>query len=242
MGICVLDSAEGALRDLRKFFLTNNLRLVKKVLSSSKLLVHMKKTGNPKILHLMYISHILTWLYDILDYFTCFGVLIPAEGALRDPRKNFLTNNLRFVKKVLSSSKLSANMKKRGNSKNHTFDTYISHFDTIIWHFWSILHVSVFWFQQRVLCGIQENFSWQTIWDLSKKFWAPANSQLIWRNVEIRKIIHLTRPQYLAFCRHHHTDSVLIPAEGALRDPRKFFLTNNLRLGAYLLIQNGKPE
>jgi len=43
MGLCVLDPAEGALRDPRKFFLTNNLRLVKKVVSSSKLLVHMEK-------------------------------------------------------------------------------------------------------------------------------------------------------------------------------------------------------
>ena len=165
MGISVLEPTGGALRDPRKFFLTNNLRFVKKVLSSSKLSANMKKRGNSKIIHLTHISHILIRLYDVLDdlsfcrHHHTDSVLIPAEGALRDPRKFFLTNNLRFVK-----------------------------------------------------------------------------------NVEIRKIIHLTRPQYLAFCRHHHTDSVLIPAEGALRDPRKFFLTNNLRLGAYLLIQNGKPE
>jgi hypothetical protein len=56
------------------------------------------------------------------------SVLDPAEGALRDPRKIFLTNNLRFVKKVWSSSKLSALEKNMQNPKNLTFCVYISHF------------------------------------------------------------------------------------------------------------------
>ena len=55
MGISVLDTAEGALRDPRKFFLTNNLRLVKKVVSSSKLSALMKNMEIQKILYLGYI-------------------------------------------------------------------------------------------------------------------------------------------------------------------------------------------
>jgi len=132
MGISVLEPAGGALRDPRKFFLTNNLRFVKKIWSSSKLSALVKNMQIPKISHFVYTSLILTRLYEILDDFMGISVLEPAGGARRDPRKIFLTNNLRFVKKVLSSSKLSANMKKRGNSKNPTFDTYIPHFDTII--------------------------------------------------------------------------------------------------------------
>jgi len=81
------------------------------------------------------------------------SVLEPAGGALRDPRKFFLTNNLRFVKKVLSSSKLSANMKKRGNSKIIHL-THISHILTRLYDVLDDLWESVFWIQQKVLCGI----------------------------------------------------------------------------------------
>jgi len=60
------------------------------------------------------------------------SVLDPAGGALRDPRKIFLTKNLRLVKTNFSSSKLSAHMKKHENPKNLTFGLYISHFGMIL--------------------------------------------------------------------------------------------------------------
>jgi len=63
MGISVLDPAEGALPDPRKFSSTNNLRLVKKNFSSSKLSAHMKKYEN---------HGILTFSYTIVQ----FGVII----------------------------------------------------------------------------------------------------------------------------------------------------------------------
>jgi len=53
MDISVLDPAEGALRVPRKIFLTNNLRLVKKIFTSGKLIAHMKKHENPKTLYLI---------------------------------------------------------------------------------------------------------------------------------------------------------------------------------------------
>jgi hypothetical protein len=56
------------------------------------------------------------------------SVLDPAEGALRDPRKFFLTNNLRLVKKVLSSSNFSAHMKKHENHRMVTFSYIFDQF------------------------------------------------------------------------------------------------------------------
>jgi len=64
--ISVFDPAEGALRDPRYFPLTNNLRLVKKNFSSSKLSALMKKHENPKISQFApYISHLIRFS-DIL--------------------------------------------------------------------------------------------------------------------------------------------------------------------------------
>jgi len=50
-----------------------------------------------------------------------------------------------------------------------------------------VFRESVFLTQQKVLCEIQDIFPWQTIWDLSKKISPPANSQLLRRNMKIRK-------------------------------------------------------
>jgi len=41
----------------------------------------------------------------------------------------------------------------------------------------------------KVLCGSSDIFPGQTIWDLSKKFWAPANSQLLRKNTKIKNLI-----------------------------------------------------
>jgi len=86
------------------------------------------------------------------------SVLDPAEGALRDPRKFFLTNNLRFVKKVWSSSKLSALEKNMQIPKTLHF-VCISLILCAFCGVFKNYRVSVFWIQQEELCGIQENFS-----------------------------------------------------------------------------------
>ena len=81
-----------------------------------------------------------------------------AEGALQDPRKFFLTNNLRFVKKVLSSSKLSALMKKYGNPKNRTFRVYIAQFDAYFVIIYTVLGYKCFGSSRRCSAGSKKNF------------------------------------------------------------------------------------
>ena len=95
-----MDLAEGALRDPRNFSLTKNLRLVKKIPAPGKpppVGRNMKIYENPIIGP--YISHICR---DLVKFtrFSSINVLDLAEGALRDPRKIFLTSNPRLVKKI----------------------------------------------------------------------------------------------------------------------------------------------
>jgi len=50
------------------------------------------------VIHTIYVSNYINFIdFKTFDYFT------RARAALRHPRKNFLTNNLRLVKKNLSS-------------------------------------------------------------------------------------------------------------------------------------------
>jgi len=67
-------------------------------------------------------------------YYTLFigtSVFDPGQCALRDPRKFSWTKNLRQVKKVFISVKLTAHMKKHENPEIARFDPYTPYFGTI---------------------------------------------------------------------------------------------------------------
>jgi len=113
-----------------------------------------------------------------------------AEGALQDPRKFFLTNNLRFVKKVLSSSKLSALMKKYGNPKNHTFRVYISQFDTYFVIICTVLWYKCFGSSRRCSAGSKKNFLNKQSETCQKGF-ELQQTLSSYEKMEIQKISHL---------------------------------------------------
>jgi len=79
-------------------------------------------------------STYLSFWNDFVYFYTVFGasVLDPGQCALRDPRKFSWTKNLRRVKKVFISVKLTAHMKKHEKSKIVQFDPYTHHFGTIL--------------------------------------------------------------------------------------------------------------
>jgi len=81
--------------------------------------------------HLAIFRPILSYYRDVFDIFVIISILDQAKGALRDPRKIFLTNNLRLVKKVLSSSNFSAHMKKHENHGIVTFSYILSNFELL---------------------------------------------------------------------------------------------------------------
>jgi len=95
--------AKGSLRDLRYFFSTNNLRLVKIFLEISH------KTLTPKIFKSKntHLSNIWTTLCQFsvdIERFWEFDVCVQAWAALRVLRFFFSTNNLRLVKSFLQIS------------------------------------------------------------------------------------------------------------------------------------------
>jgi len=101
LDFCVLVQARSALRDLRYFFSTNNLRLVKKFLEIIKEALIAKICKPGKSWFLSHILCILPILYTYLNVFLTFDVLVQARPALRDRRKIFSTNNLRLVQSFL---------------------------------------------------------------------------------------------------------------------------------------------
>ena len=84
------------------------------------------------------------------------------------------------------------------------------------------------------LCEISENFSWQTIWDLSEEL----QLQEIYRSEEKTRFVKITQfrnnianiPRIFAYIDIFLTFVFFVQSQWALRDPRKIFLTNNLRL------------
>ena len=79
-----------------------------------------------------------------------------------------MTNNLRLVKKNLLEE-IQGSLKFSDFHKMLPFMLYNTQYECIIWQFCSFFTFGVFECRDKVLCGISDNFSWQTIWDLSKK-------------------------------------------------------------------------
>jgi hypothetical protein len=94
----VLIQARPALRDRRKFFSTNNLRLVENFLDSINGALIVKNLKFIKSRILSHISIVWCQLYAHITRFWTFGVSVQAKGSLRDLRYFFSTNNLRLVK------------------------------------------------------------------------------------------------------------------------------------------------
>jgi len=99
--IAVFLLAQDALRDLRYFCSTNNLRLVENFLEIIKEAFVAKKRKSRK-------SCILSWIQCVCINFSCIfnvfltmGVFLPAQDALRDLRYFCSTNNLRLVENFL---------------------------------------------------------------------------------------------------------------------------------------------
>ena len=142
---------QGALRDPRYFSWTSNLRLVKRNLSSSKLTALVRNTKIRKSHNYVQIHSlclILVVLYTFFEY-QCF---LPTQGALRDPRYFSWTNNLRLVKRNLSSSKLTALVRNTKIQKSHNYvqkSFIMSHISGII----HVFRVSVFFTHTRCSAG-----------------------------------------------------------------------------------------
>ena len=94
-GVLVL--ARGALRDLRYFSWTNNLRIVKSFLeiTDEALIPKMWNFKNHQF-SCNFLAFYSNYIY--IECFWTFDVLVLARGALRDLRYFFSANHLRIVK------------------------------------------------------------------------------------------------------------------------------------------------
>jgi len=97
--------------------------------------------------------------------------------------------------------------------------------------YFSLFH---FLCQHKVLCGISDNFPWQTIWDLSKKISALQKSLLLQPDQKSQIchfcVIYLNFMPSQAHIWCISDFSCFVSAQGALWDLGQFSLTNNLRL------------
>jgi len=166
---------------------------------------------------LSYISIIWCQFYAYIKLFRTFGVSVQAKGSLRDLRYFFSTNNLRLVKifsrdhewssrsKNVQMMKLCIMLKVFWRSSmslscwNHqnteiTKIGYISCFVLISRRILNFFGDSIFLSKHKVLYGISDIFSRQTIWDLLKVFWRSSMSLSCWnhQNTEITKIGYIS--------------------------------------------------
>ena len=223
--------AQGALRDLRYFFLTNNLRFVKTFLQMriEAVLLKICKIRNHQnyaIYHLICIN-----LHRILQ-FLYLRVIVQAQGALRDRRYFFLTNNLRFVKTFLQM-RIEAVLLKICKIRNH--QNYAIYYLICI-NLYRILQFFVFMCYStstRSSAGSQIFFL-DKQFEICQKFSADENQSFPSQNMQNHKsskiMLYITSfvSIYTEYCNFLYL-RVIVQAQGALRDLRYFFSTNNLR-------------
>jgi len=183
---------------------------------------------------------LISWQYSPFIVFYVYIWQIPdfcvfctiTVGSARSQR-NFLDKQSETCQKDYSYKKCSDLKRKLDLSKfvdfRHTSQNCIDLFT-----FMTDFRLLCFLYHHNGLCEIPEKFSWQTIWDLSERL----QLQEIYRSEEKIRFIKIAYfRDNIAYISHIcvYFDWIMkfvcfVKSQWALRDPRKIFLRNNLRL------------
>jgi len=161
-------SDEDALRGLRYFSLTNNLRFVKNISAPQKYLLPQENRKIYKVdtehafIHgfVCFIQNIrLFWVLRFCVWWRC------SVGS----QIFFLDKQSETCQKNFSSAEISAPTRKSEKSTKVTEICFYPRFYVIYTQYNVILSFEILCLM-KVLCGVSDIFPWQTIWDLSKIF------------------------------------------------------------------------
>jgi len=142
----------------------------------------------------VYISHIMPYIGGILHGFRV-SVFLTQQKVLCGIQDIFLWQTIwDLSKKIFSSSKLPALVKNTQiqNLMILCISLPLCFLLVIFYRFFSICVYN----PHKVLCEIQDIFLGQTIWDLSNKISAPANSQLLWKTHKSENLIFCPYPSH----------------------------------------------
>jgi len=183
------------------------------------------------------LGHILdnsTSLYVILRVLQSFDILATVLVALRDPRKLFSTSNLRLVKKDSAWRKTPLETTTDGIQKYHTFQGVYGRFYVIMCDISMFFCFWCFGKGRRGSARSQKKILDNQSETCQKKLQLQVRHLSKLQHMKITNITHLMTNIHdsLAFyvlISWFSALCVLARAEGALRDPRNFFSTSNLR-------------
>ena len=223
---------QGALRELRYFSWTNNLRLVKKVWSPSKLRALEKKHENKKVIIMSKFLSLLPTSVVLCTFFEnqCFW---PSRRCSARSKIFFLDKQSETCQKKFHLRQTHSSWEETWKSENLTFLCISLALCLVLVVFCMILEYLCFWYSRR--CSAR-----------SKIFFCDKQQRFVKKNFTSGKLRALEKkhenPKISQFCVYlsHYvlywwyfawfwSICVFDPAEGALRDPRYFSVTNNLR-------------
>jgi len=187
--------AKGSLRDLRYFFSTNNLRLVKSFLeiSNESFTLKSSKHENHEIWVVFRVFVSIVGIYWTLLGIKCF---CPSTSRSAGSQKNFLDKWFETCQKFswdlqwVSHTEIIKTWKSRKWAIFQVFCVDYRHILNVFGNF-------IFLTKQRVLCEISDIFPRQTIWDLSKIFLTTSMCLSHWNHQKHENALLVKFPIYL---------------------------------------------